>query len=264
MNLASELLLGSSRVDQWRKEITTVVNMVRGFLTEDECYATLNLKGETLLAEADNHRWMVLYDHAEGLRLRLFHLRDGKTEGLACELPGNRISLEYVGFVHSCLDSFVKGMRELFPALKERWREILGVARYEFRMYYELRFHVPSDDPLDGEQGKLLRFRKKSDLSFPLPLNTEVFVMLEGEPSKHEVLVMDGKEMFGGKKLPVDSHGDCFFKVVEYEHQVSDNWGDLSERQFSMILDPQEDWENVPVKEHFPHLLEVNGWEQLD
>lgn len=264
MNFASELLLGSSRVDQWRKEITTVVSMVRGFLTEDECYTTLNLKGETLLAEADNHRWMVLYDDAEGLRLRLFQLRDGKIEGLACELPGNRISLEYVGFVHSCLDSFVKGMWELFPALKERLRELFKVARYEFRMYYELRFHIPSDDPLDGEEGRLLRFRKKSDLSFPLPLNTEVFVALEGEPSKYEVLVLNGEEMFGGKEQPVDDDGACFFRVIEYVHEMNDTYGDLSERQFVMILEPQENWEEVPIKEHFPHLLEVNGWEQLD
>lgn len=263
MNLAAELLLGSSRVDQWRKEITAMVNMVLGFLTNDD-YVTLSLKGETLLAESDSHRWMAWNDPTEGLRFRLFRLQDGKIVSLACELPGNRISLEYVGFVHSCLDSFVKGMRELFPALSERWRELLGVAWYEFRMYYELHFHIPSDDPLDDEEGKLVRFRKKSNLSFPLPLNTEVFVSLAGEPSKYEVLVIDGEQMFGGEELPVDDDGACFFRVVEYEHQMSDVYGDLSERHFTMILKPQENYEDVAVKEHFPHLLEVNGWEYLD
>src|SRR3569623_1410793 len=259
MDLAAKLLLGSSRVDQWRKEITTVMNMVLGFLTTDD-YATLNLKDETLLAEAGNHRWMIWNDPIEGLRFRLYHLQEKEAAVLACEFPGNRISLEYVGFVHAYLDSFVRGMQKLFPVLRERWNHILRVARDEFCIYYEIHFHIPSDAPSDGEEGKFYNFQKKSLLSFPLPLDTEVFVQLEGEPSEYKELVLGGVNL--GKR-PVDDDGDCFFRVVGYSHEMQDSYGDLSEQKFIMILSPDDEWKAVPAKDHFPHLLEVNGWEQV-
>tara|TARA_B100000745_G_scaffold6273_1_gene5245 strand:- start:259 stop:1065 length:807 start_codon:yes stop_codon:yes gene_type:complete len=266
MNLATKLLIGSSRVDQWRKEITTVVNMVLGFL-KDEDYHILKMEGEVVLAESDAHRWMVRYDPYEGLKFRLFELRDGEEfeDNLACELPKERISLEYVDFVHAYLDSFVRGMEKLFPQLKTRWSKLLRVARAEFALYYELKFRIPAADSAyldERENGKLVTFRKKSDLTFPLPLDTEVFVGLEGEPSKYEVLVIDGKEMFDGKERPVDDDGDCFFRVTGYESQFNDVFGDLTEEKFVMILEPQEGWENNPYDAHFLHLLTVNGWER--
>lgn len=174
--------------------------------------------------------------------------------------------LEYTGFVHAHLNSFVEGMEKRFPALTQRWRPLTDAVRDEFCMYYELRFSAPSDDSLDLEEGELVKFRKRTDLAFPLPLDTEVFVTLEGTPSTYssKPITLSGKNLFGEIKIPNNDYGSSFFRVVAHEHEMIDLYGDLSERQFTMILEPLEGWEGVPDKEHFLHLLKVNGWERQD
>lgn len=264
MNIASELLAGSTRVDIWRKEITSVVNIVLGFLKEED-YAELDLADEKVLDESKYHRWTIQDDGGGSLRFRMFSFGPNDAEELVCELPGGQIRMYHVGYVHAQLDSLVRGLRNLIPDLHNRWRQLLSIANDGLQMYFELQFREPSDDPLEMKYGgKLLRYRKKCDLTFPLPLDTEVFVGLEGEPSQFKVLVIDGKEMFDGRELPVDDDGDCFFKVTGYESMMHDSFGHLTVEKLVMILEPQESWEGVPLDAHFPHLLSSNGWECLD
>ena len=247
------LLTGSARIDQMKKEISAIIKMVFGFVADDDTMKTLS--GETVLYQSKYSKLILWHDLRDGLRLKLYRLWKEK-ETLVCVVPGNEMPLQDVQMMHGHLDSFVEGMLKLFPSLSEKWRHLYHAATGGLRLFYELRFHVPSDDPLDGEDGKEVRYKKKCKLPFPLPLNTEVFVDLEGEPTEYK--------MFGEHKIGVDDNADCFFEVVGYRHQVYDSYGDLEEGEFTMILRPQEGWEHMREPETFMRLLEVNGWEDRD
>src|SRR3989344_1290403 len=212
------LLTGSSRIDQMKKEISAIIKMVFGFVADDDTVKAL--PGETVLYQSGYSKLILWHDLRDGLRLKFYQLWK-EEETLICVVPGNDIPLRDVQMMHGHLDSFVEGMQKLFPSLREKWKHLYHAARSGLRLFYELQFHIPSDDPLDGKEGKEIRYRKRCTLTFPLPLNTEVFVSLEGEPTEYT--------MVGEQKIGIDDDADCFFKVTNYTHQVHDAYGDLEE-----------------------------------
>ena len=264
MSIAANLLRGSQLIDEWRKEIKATASMIAGFL-QPEDLAHIALGEEVVVAEDEYHRWVLFKTVGDGTAFDFYDINREKTEKV-CTLPDGNVPLTWIRTIHYRLDSLVEGLERLFPQLKRRWAPLLRATRSEFAFYYQLEFRVPAPDSEyadEREQGKLVSFRKKINTrTFPLPLGTEVFIGLEGEPKGHEVLVINGEEMFGGEPGPVGTNGDCFFEVVRYESQVLDSYGDLEERRFITVLRPQEGWEAVPSENHFEHLLDVNGWER--
>lgn len=249
MNI-NTLLTGSARIDQMKKEISAITKMVFGFVADDD--AVKALPGEFVLYQSDYSKLILCHDLRDGLRLKLYSLSN-EEETLVCVVPGNEIPLRDVQLMHSHLDSFVDGMQKPFPSLSKKWRYLYHAARSGLRLFYELQFSIPSDDPLDSKECKKVRYKKKCSLPFPLPLNTEVFVSLEGEPTEYK--------MIGEHRVGVDGEANCFFKVVGYEHQMHDTYGDLEDAEFTMMLEPQEGWGYLSEPKTFTRLLEVNGWE---
>ncbi len=249
-----ELLRGSARIDQMKREINAVIKMVFGFISEDEIRA---LSGEGALYhslyQTDYTKLILSHDPREGLRVKLYILH-GEEEALIGVVPGNEIALMDVQSMHGHLDVFVRGMEELFPSLGGNLAPLYRAADMRNGIFYRLRFHVPSDDPHDTEEGKLVEYQKKSRLNFPLPLGTELWFGIEGEPTVFYESTSGSRE-FG-------RNGDeiCCFKVVGYGHGLHDQDAYLEEQEFFVILEVDDDNGGVDNPANFVRLLEANEW----
>jgi len=228
------LLIGSARVNQMKRDIHTVIKMVFGFLTNVAGVDTLST---SVLYQSEFSKLVLSFNGLREPRVQLYRIVK-KVEIIVCTLPGNDIPLEDVQIMYGHLDDFVKGVERLIPSLQNKWEHLARAAILGLNLYYEIQFHDES-----------VRYRKKCSLPFPLPLTTEVFISLEGEPTMYK--------MFGGERIGTDGDDGNFFEVTGYKHEVTDFYGEVREKDFVMILEASPKGQ---PDEKFRRLLGSNGW----
>lgn len=253
MTIVDELLIGSARIDQTRKEICAIIKMVLGSLGDEE--ARLHaLPGETVLHQHEYGKWILWRDLRAGLSVKYYRLWKGE-ETLVCVLPSNEVPLADVQEVRGNLDDFVTSMKKMFPSLNKRLEPLRKVARQEFGIYYEITLYVPSSHPRVGPKGKQMSFRKKSELAFPLPIGTEVHVSIDGDATEFTDM--------GDTQIAKNSSEADFWVVVRYHSEMSDNYGYLSDDKFVMDLEPAEG-RRIHDPKNLARLLKANGWEDMN
>ena len=123
--LVEQLLAGSERIHEMRKEIDAVVCMVLGFLNKD---------GKPHLRDAQNLDlftiaglcWQ-LQKRKGSLSVEIRRHEDGKL--LYLNGRSDWIPLEEVQLVHCCLQDFLKKMMGFFPQLESCFAPLLAAAK---------------------------------------------------------------------------------------------------------------------------------------
>lgn len=239
------LIAGSTRIDRLRKEIAAVSNLVlKGFLTDEDYRAEHRLlEGSIVLADLEHCKW-ILSHGPKGPDLRLYWKHPNGLHDLLCSLPEGRVALPHVERIHGNLDSFVEGIRRVFPQLEEHWTYIRRSAKEGLRIVYSIKLKLK-----DG----VVRFQKLTNLPFPLLLGTKMFLSLEGD------IILEHDP----NKTLVQREDSDTFVVVGYEHSTYDEFGYLTQDRFDIELEPDEP-KKLYANQRLVSLLEANGWDKKE
>lgn len=237
VSIVEGLLIGSARIDRWRKEVNDVVKMVLGTFSPGDKghpgFSTDPALRRMVIHETPTWRWVLRVEGEHQLEVQVYRLvevcrRELVKEEYCCTLPGS-IPFADAEAVREELAGFLIGMESNFSYLHRRLQPFFTAAG-DGHIIYEIRLPASA-----GEA----RFQKKSGLSFPLPVGTKGFFDFEA--------VLDGEE--------IKTVGERY-EVVGHYHGFTDSFGVLYEGNTVMqlkLLDAKH-------PDTFMRILDANGW----